>query len=123
MPSHTRKFLFRKTNPENNPAVSTIGPRAPNLFPVDNVDQYPQLTVFFIFMHRDIEMAYTRRFLSRVSDPAHNPTARPQAPTLFPIDSIDEYLQLVKIFSSSLLLTFAMTFLVAIMTVVGFGRF
>ncbi|KAM0515072.1 hypothetical protein ACHAPE_006395 [Trichoderma viride] len=68
-------------------------------------------------------MAYTRRFLSRVSDPAHNPTARPQAPTLFPIDSIDEYLQLVKIFSSSLLLTFAMTFLVAITTVVGFGRF
>ncbi|KAM0515073.1 hypothetical protein ACHAPE_006396 [Trichoderma viride] len=67
-----------------------------------------------------------RRFLFRASDPEHNPTiesTEPQAPKLFPVDNVDQYLQLVETCSRELLLAFAMTFLVAITTVVGLGRF
>ncbi|KAL7892470.1 hypothetical protein HDV64DRAFT_289936 [Trichoderma sp. TUCIM 5745] len=57
------------------------------------------------------------RFL-RVTDPS----SRPQAVILFPVNNLNEYRRLVKCFVYELLLVLAMAFIVAVTTVVGFGR-
>jgi hypothetical protein len=109
----------------------------------------------FACMHRSFTIAYTRRFLYRITDPDNNPAAPPTSeqpkaantansaknPDLSPFNDLDEYIKLVStqdspssylfllIFTQlleicdELALLFIMGFLLSFATFTGIGRY